>query len=993
MRLLLVFILFATWTISALEPISRSVLPSLTGPGESTALQLSADGSKLLFVSSAPGLVTNATSRSVLNLYLADLATTNILLISQSTNGTGPNEHIMDAKMDETGRFIAYITAASDLSPGDTNNNFDIFLHDSFSNVVTQVNSGHGVDVGFDFNISSDGRFCFYQEPASPGELFGQFIRYDREQKTNLLLNLDASGARLPTTNVMVSAKGEVVMIAVRTPSYGLPHRFYYDPPPRTGPLFLEFTVNVLGRVHIIKPGESNSPVALDKLFSVVSTNAAVGLMTLRDAHLSGDGNSVFARIDTFDRYLVRLDLLTERAELILKDGKFNGSDDARPSMAAASDGTKFLFVSTRGLALWEQGKDIQIIAPTPTLTVLTNLFRDMAFVEQDKAIVFSTAVPAVTGDDTGQSRKLFRRDLATGEQIVLASISVNAEAEAEWPVLSRDGYVVAGDTAGMLSAGDRNDRHDVYLTSTNGSHILTTNRNGFTNITANGLSRIHPGGVNSNASVIVFTSLASDLVHGDTNGSWDVFVHERATGQTRLLSAHATNGQPISAVFPVLSRDATQVAFLASGTNWHPTLGTNYGVFISPIAKAEPRFLGSVRYWGGMPVRIQWTYDDSAVLITYGVSGAGYTSALVRTDGVAIVPPNPSPLPAAALSRGGNYLLIPRPSSQFITMNLQDGSSNQFTLLGAGSTLSITSRGEMFATRTTGGPNLSKVNLAVSPATLTLLEEAIGADSLEFSDNGDLLVHGSEPLNRGVRKLRLRNLASGQTNTLSVPGGATNDLFTAWSISPNGEFVAARGTRTFAGETNRDWRVWIFNTVDGRVIDLGAAAGDELGGYALPVFSGDSKTVVFSSTSSKLTAHDNNATADIFALDLSAGDTDNDGLPDNWEVAYFNDLAQTANADPDADGLSNAAELLAGSNPSSDSSAFRAALVLNIDTGAVQLGWAARPGGRYRILAKDEVDSSWTVLGGVIASSSFGTFIDPGAAFLKHFYRVELLP
>jgi len=44
--------------------------------------------------------------------------------------------------------------------------------------------------------------------------------------------------------------------------------------------------------------------------------------------------------------------------------------------------------------------------------------------------------------------------------------------------------------------------------------------------------------------------------------------------------------------------------------------------------------------------------------------------------------------------------------------------------------------------------------------------------------------------------------------------------------------------------------------------------------------------------------------------------DTDNDGLPDNWEYAYFGNLAQGPNDDYDGDGLTNAQEYAGNTNP-----------------------------------------------------------------------------
>lgn len=61
----------------------------------------------------------------------------------------------------------------------------------------------------------------------------------------------------------------------------------------------------------------------------------------------------------------------------------------------------------------------------------------------------------------------------------------------------------------------------------------------------------------------VVFSSTASDLVAGDTNGRSDVFVRDRLAGTTRLLSLRA-NGSPIQfdAVAASASRDGRFVAF-----------------------------------------------------------------------------------------------------------------------------------------------------------------------------------------------------------------------------------------------------------------------------------------------------------------------------------------------------------------------------------------------------------------------------------------------
>jgi len=49
---------------------------------------------------------------------------------------------------------------------------------------------------------------------------------------------------------------------------------------------------------------------------------------------------------------------------------------------------------------------------------------------------------------------------------------------------------------------------------------------------------------------------------------------------------------------------------------------------------------------------------------------------------------------------------------------------------------------------------------------------------------------------------------------------------------------------------------------------------------------------------------------------DFNSADTDGDGLPDGWEWQYFGNLLQTANGDPDGDGLTNLEEYQLGTDP-----------------------------------------------------------------------------
>jgi hypothetical protein len=58
--------------------------------------------------------------------------------------------------------------------------------------------------------------------------------------------------------------------------------------------------------------------------------------------------------------------------------------------------------------------------------------------------------------------------------------------------------------------------------------------------------------------------------------------------------------------------------------------------------------------------------------------------------------------------------------------------------------------------------------------------------------------------------------------------------------------------------------------------------------------------------------------------IGTSVPDSDNDGLPDVWELAMFGNLGQNSNGDPDGDGISNGMEFIAGTNPNDSSGSFK---------------------------------------------------------------------
>jgi Tol biopolymer transport system component len=93
---------------------------------------------------------------------------------------------------------------------------------------------------------------------------------------------------------------------------------------------------------------------------------------------------------------------------------------------------------------------------------------------------------------------------------------------------------------------------------------------------------------ISADGRYVVFSSLASDLVANDTNGTFDVFVRDLQMGTTALVSVNrfgTGSGNSASFFSPVISADGRFVAFpsLASDLVANDTNGTN-DVFVRDL-------------------------------------------------------------------------------------------------------------------------------------------------------------------------------------------------------------------------------------------------------------------------------------------------------------------------------------------------------------------------------------------------------------------------
>ena len=209
--------------------------------------------------------------------------------------------------------------------------------------------------------------------------------------------------------------------------------------------------------------------------------------------------------------------------------------------------------------------------------------------------VVFSSAATNLVAGDTNGASDIFVVDRQTDTTTRVSVATGGTEADAGpniSPAISDDGSVVAfASGATNLVAGDTNDQSDVFV------HELATGTTTRVSVASDGSEAdnfsVQPA-LSADGAVVAFDSAATNLVPGDTNARNDVFVHERATGETVRVSVAANGTQADGASFvpalSAISADGGVVAFSSDATNLVVgDTNNDADVFVAPTDPPAP--------------------------------------------------------------------------------------------------------------------------------------------------------------------------------------------------------------------------------------------------------------------------------------------------------------------------------------------------------------------------------------------------------------------
>jgi Tol biopolymer transport system component len=404
----------------------------------------------------------------------------------------------------------------------------------------------------------------------------------------------------------------------------------------------------------------------------------------------------------------------------------------------------------------------------------------------------------------------------AVSERVSVTAGGTQGDKESGAPSISADGrYVAFVSAAGNLVAGDTNGDYDIFVydRQTDTVRRVSVATGG---AQANGDSRSPV--ISADGKCVAFLSRATNLVSGDTNGKWDVFVHVLATGATTRVSVSGSGAQADGDCTRVsLSADGSMVCFTSLATN-----------------------LVSDDTNGVADVFVRDRNAGTTERVSVGDDGAQADRA---SD-------------CASLSADGRYVAF-----DSMADNLIAGDTN--------------GKWDVFVRdRQAGRTTRASVDSAGVQASGDSICPCISADGrvVAFESEARDLVGGDTA---GVWDVFVRDLAAGTTERVSVSGSGVqgDDDSDSASVNGDGRYVAfvSQATNLVSGDTNGMGDVFVRDRTRGTMqrasTSLAGAQGYD--DSDSPCISSDGSYVALESWANVLVGADTNGCADVFVAEV----------------------------------------------------------------------------------------------------------------------------
>lgn len=427
--------------------------------------------------------------------------------ISVATDGTQGSDDstACGTAVSDDGRFVAFSSTAPNLVPGDTNGVTDVFVHDRRTRETTRVSvatdgtqangpSGEGCR---SLGISGDGHLVAFSSAAS------NLASSDTNNSHDVFIHdlQSQTTARVSITETGLQGNGDSGFNGVALASNG---RF----------------VAFHSAANNLVPNDTNGRI------DVFVKNLTSGLTTRVSVASDGAQANGASRFPAITSDGVDVAFVSAATNLVPDDT--NGVDDVFVHNLS-SRATGRVSVATGGA----QGEDDSGSGGGVDIS------------DNGRFVVFHSFANNLDPADTqpGRSHDVFIHDRSSrSTRLVSAAPDGPANGPSEYPVVSGDGrYVAFHSAATNLTTDDTNASVDIYVRAMD-SNILT-----LVSVNIAGTSGSEPSlypAISDDGCYVAFSSSASNLVSGDTNGQRDTFIQDRGVCDAEL-DANYASGAP----------------------------------------------------------------------------------------------------------------------------------------------------------------------------------------------------------------------------------------------------------------------------------------------------------------------------------------------------------------------------------------------------------------------------------------------------------------
>ena len=411
---------------------------------------------------------------------------------SISSNGTQGNGNSLNPAISGDGRYVAFVSWASNLVPGDTNGLGDVFVRDHVTGTTTRVSVDSNGNQANSYSreepaISADGRYIAFASSASnlvPGDTnitSDVFVR-DRVAGTTTRVNVATNGSQAnnhssaDTTQVSISADGRYIA-------------------------FASFAQNLV-------PEDTNIHYDVFVHDRVTRTTSRVSVDS--NGNQADDGNSSQPSISADGRYIA---FTSYASNLVPGDTNLSLSGEGSAWDVFVHDRVAG---TTNRVSVDSNGNQANLDSMEPAISA------------DGRYVAFVSWASNLVSGDIQYNTPVYVHDRATGTTTAV-SVATGFANEGIRPSISGDGRYVAFDSGHALGHVFVRDRVDGITT------VVSADSAG--NPAASGG---RDASISADGRYIAFRSSTSSLVAGDTNNKPDIFV--RANPQPVITSVSPSN-------------------------------------------------------------------------------------------------------------------------------------------------------------------------------------------------------------------------------------------------------------------------------------------------------------------------------------------------------------------------------------------------------------------------------------------------------------------